>query len=35
MSKIAEGAEELAASDIAGGNINWYKTFWEELGKMY
>ena len=33
MSKIAEGVEELAASDIAGGNINWYKTFWKEFGK--
>lgn len=35
ISKIAEGVEKLAASDIAGGNINWYKTFWKEFGKMY
>lgn len=33
--KIVEGVEKLVVLDIVGGNINWYKIFWKEFGKMY
>lgn len=35
ISKITAGVEELAASDLAGGNINRYETLWKVFGKMY